>query len=208
VVQIYGSQFGTATATGAITNGQLTEALGGVSVSIGGLDAPLYYSSSGQINALVPTELAANQQYEVIAKVNGVYSAPELINTVPAQPGIAVYGDGSAIAQDAKFNLITANHPAHAGDTIILYLTGMGATTPAVASGAPAPSSPLAQVAIQPQVTVDGAQAQVEFAGLTPGAVGLYQVDVRIPAAARTGNLAVIVTQGSASSNTATVPVQ
>jgi len=208
VIQIYGSQFGTATGTGTVTNARLSTTLNGVSVSIGGLDAPLYYSSPGQINAQVPLELAGNQPYQVIINVNGVYSNPEVINTVPAQPGIAVYADGSAIAQDRAFNLITAKHPAHPGDSMILYLTGMGATTPAVLTGAAAPSSPLAQVAVQPQVTIDGAPAQVLFAGLTPGAVGLYQVDVRIPSAARTGDLPIVVMQGSASSNTATVPVQ
>jgi uncharacterized protein (TIGR03437 family) len=63
-------------------------------------------------------------------------------------------------------------------------------------------------VAIAPQVSIGGANAQVLFAGLSPGSVGLYQIDVVIPAGAGTGNVPVIVTQGTATSNTVTVPVE
>jgi uncharacterized protein (TIGR03437 family) len=208
IVQIYGSEFGTAITPGTITDGHLSTTLGGVSVAIGGTDAPLYYSSTGQINAQVPVELSANQQYQVVVKVNGLYSNPETINTAAAQPGLAVLADNSVIAQDVNYNLITANHPAHAGDVIILYLTGMGATNPLVPSGVPAPSSPLAQAVIQPQVTIDGSPAQVLFAGLSPGSVGLYQIDVKIPAGARTGDLPLVVKQGSVASNTAILGVR
>ncbi|HUA20693.1 MAG TPA: hypothetical protein VMB25_18220 [Bryobacteraceae bacterium] len=208
VIQIYGSQFGTASAGGTIVNGQLSTTLGGVSVSIGDLAAPLYYASSGQINAQVPMELAANRQYQVIVSANGLRSNAESIHLAAAEPGIAVYADGSAIAQDVSYNLITAQHPAHAGDVIILYLTGMGATSPPVPTGVPAPASPLAEAIIQPQVTVDGAPAQLLFAGLSPGSVGLYQVDVQIPPTAQSGDLAIVVNQAGAASNTATIPVQ
>lgn len=211
VVQIYGSALSTAgmVGSGSLVDGQLVTTLNGVSVTIGGIAAPLYYVSSGQINAQLPTELQAGQQYEALVNVNGFYSNPVTITTTAEQPGLASFPDGTVIAQDTSYNLITTDHPAHAGDVIILYATGMGATNPAVATGAVAPGPPqLANVTVAPQVSIGNANAQVLFAGLSPGSVGLYQMDVQIPDGVASGNLSLVVTQGGIVSNTVTVPVQ
>ena len=208
VVQMFGSAFAAGIASGTVSNGLLSTAVGGVSVVIGGVNAPIFYSSPGQINLQIPAELQPNRQYQVIVNNNGVYSKPEPINTIAAQPGIATFPDGTVIAQDVNYQLINAQHPAHAGDTIMLYLTGMGATNPPVPTGVPSPASPLAVTAIQPQVTIDAATADVSFSGLTPGLVGLYQINVRIPINARTGDLPLVVSQNGATSNTAIVPVR
>ena len=206
IVQIYGSSLGV-TAAGAVVGGQLQTSLNGVSVTMNGIAAPLFYASNVQIDAQIPSELAAGQQYQVQAKVNGLYSNPVLINTTAVAPGLASFADGTVIAQDTNYQLITANHPAHAGEVIILYATGMGPTNPAVATGTVTPGS-LIQVAVAPQVTVGKANAQVLFAGLSPGSVGLYQIDVVIPAEAGTGNVPLVVTQSGVASNTVTVPIE
>jgi uncharacterized protein (TIGR03437 family) len=213
VVQIYGTALwmtssGGMAGSGSIVNGQLSSMLNGVSVSVGGIAAPLYYGSSGQINAQIPNELEAGQQYELLVNVNGLYSNAVTINTTAVQPGLASLPDGTVIAQDSSYNLITTDNPAHAGQVIILYLTGMGATNPPVSTGATSPSSPPAQVAVAPQVTVGTANAQVLFAGLSPGSVGLYQINVEIPAGVGTGNVPIVVTQGGVASNAVTVPVE
>ena len=207
-IQIFGAAFGKGTSQGTLTGGRLSTSLQGVSVKIGGIDAPLYYSSTGQINAMAPAELQPHRQHQVIVNVNGIYSKPETINVAPARPGIATFPDNKVIAQDANYNLVTAQSPAHAGDMIILYLTGMGVTVPPVPTGVPAPRSPLAEVMIKPQVTIGGTPAQVIFAGLSPDSVGLYQINVVIPAGAKAGDLPVIVTQNSVAANTAIVPVR
>jgi uncharacterized protein (TIGR03437 family) len=77
----------------------------------------------------------------------------------------------------------------------------MGATKPAVASGQPSPSNPPAKAVIQPIVTVDGVKAKVPFAGLTPGGVGLYQIDLTVPTTARNGDLDLVVTQNGVAGN-------
>jgi uncharacterized protein (TIGR03437 family) len=88
-----------------------------------------------------------------------------------------------------------------------MYLDGMGATNPPVATNTVAPSLPLAEVINAPTVTVDGNQATIVFAGLTPGGIGLYQIDFTVPANARSGNLAVAVTQNGTAANATTMPV-
>lgn len=210
VVQIYGSALSTGgtAGSGSVVNGQLSTVVNGVSVRVGGIAAPLFYGSSGQINAQLPNELEAEQQYELLVDVNGLYSNPVTINTTAVEPGVASLPDGTVIAQDSSYNLITADSPAHAGEVITLYLTGMGATNPPVPTGATSPSSPPAKVTVAPQVTIGKANAQVEFAGLSPGSIGLYQINVKIPAGAGTGNVPLVVTQGGVASNTVTVPVE
>ena len=209
IVQIFGSALANGTASGTVTNGRLSTTVAGASIKIGGLDAPIAYASPTQINAQVPAELQANREYPVIVNVSGVYSKPEPITTIATQPVLAAFADGKIIAQDTSYNLINAQNPAHAGDVITLYLSGMGATTPAVPTGTLAPASqPLAVTVIQPQVTIDGVAANVLFCGLTPGSVGLYQINLRVPAGPRTGDLQLVVSQSGVLSNTALVPIR
>jgi uncharacterized protein (TIGR03437 family) len=182
VVQIYGSGLATATAYGTVANGRLSSAVAGASVKIGGLDAPIAYASPTQINVQVPSELMANHQYQMIVNADGVYSKPEPINIAAVQPVIAAtFPDGRIIAQDVNFNLINAQNPAHAGDVITLYLTGMGATNPPVPTGTLAFSSPLSTTVVQPQVSIATTSADILFSGLTPGGVGLYQINKEFP---------------------------
>jgi uncharacterized protein (TIGR03437 family) len=89
-----------------------------------------------------------------------------------------------------------------------MYLTGMGPTNPAVATGAQSPSAPPAVVITQPVLTVDGQIATVLFAGLTPGGIGLYQVNFTVPANARTGDLEVVIKQGDVVANSTKLKVQ
>jgi uncharacterized protein (TIGR03437 family) len=208
VVQIYGSGLATGTAYGTVANSRLSTAVAGASVKIGGLDAPIAYASPTQINVQVPSELMANHQYQIIVNAGGVYSKPEPINSIAAQPVLAAFADGRIIAQDVSYNLINAQNPAHAGDVITLYLTGMGATNPPVPTGTLAPTSPLATSTVQPQVSIDTASADILFSGLTPGGVGLYQINIRIPAGIRTGDLQLVVSQGGIASNAAIIPVR
>jgi uncharacterized protein (TIGR03437 family) len=209
VVQIFGSGLASGTAFGTIANGRLSTAIAGASVKIGGMDAPIAYANPTQINLQVPAELQANRQYQVIVNTGGVYSKPEPINIAAVQPVIAAtFPDGRIIAQDVNYNLINAQNPAHAGDVITLYLTGMGATNPPVPTGMLAPTSPLATTTVQPQVSIDTASADILFSGLTPGGVGLYQINIRIPAGIRTGDLQLVVSQGGIASNAAIIPVR
>jgi adhesin/invasin len=188
----------------------LPTSLNGTSITIGGLKAPLYYVSKTQIDAQVPYELEPGRQYEIVVNVNGTFTVPDHISLVAAAPGLAATSDGRVLAEHANGKLITAAHPALANETIVLFLVGMGEVTPAVASGMPAPTKKLTHVTTAPVVTLDntaGPSQGIKFAGLTPGFVGLYQVNFVVPAGAKPGTHQIEVSQGSFHSNSATLPV-
>ena len=208
VSAVYGQNLASSTVSPGVV--PLLTSFNGTTVNFGGIAAPLFFLSNGQLNIQVPAELAPNQTYAVAALVNNAYSAlPNGVTLVAATPGVAGFPDGTIIAQHADFTLIDANHPAKPGETIILYLTGMGASNPSVASGQPSPAVPAAAtVVIAPTVTVDSKPANFVFAGLTPFGVGLYQINLTIPSDARTGNLDVVVSQNGQLSNTTQVPVK
>jgi uncharacterized protein (TIGR03437 family) len=185
----------------------LPTAYEGTSLLVGATQAPLFFISGGQVNAQLPAELKGGQ-YSIIANVNGALSLPDTLDMNPVQPGIVAFGDGHVIAQHGLTGkLVKSTNAAKPGETLVIYLVGMGATDPVVASGHAAPSNPLAQVVVKPEVTLDGQAAKVSFAGLTPGGVGLYQIDFKVPSNARNGDLDLIVTQNGVAGNTTKLTV-
>jgi len=91
---------------------------------------------------------------------------------------------------------------------VVIFLTGMGATTSTVASGAASPSNPLARVADNPTLTLNGNSIPVLFAGLTPTLVGLYQINFQIPAALTAGNYTLAVSENGVAANQTTLAVK
>jgi uncharacterized protein (TIGR03437 family) len=205
-IAIYGLNL--ATATQVATPAPLPNTIGGTTVLIGGVPAPLYYISPGQINAQVPFELAPDRNYEVRVMVNGAVSAPASIALLSSAPGIAAFPTGAAIAQHADYTLVSDSSPVRPGEYVILYLAGMGATDNAIASGAASPSQPLAHPLATPVVTINGQSAEVSFAGLTPGCTGLYQINLRAPSELADGPATLLVAQAGPASNPVTLPVK
>ena len=208
IAQVYGQNLAATTGQPPMAGARLPTAASGTTITIGGIDAPLYYVSPGQVNAQVPFELAVNRTYPVVACTADACATPDQISVAAATPGIAAFADGRAIAQDTDFRLVDSTNPARRGDYIVLYLTGMGATNPVTPSGFLSPRNPLAQAATAPQVVIDGRQSEVFFAGLTPDFVGLYQVNVRVPADTAVGSARIVVIQGGVASNEVTLPVR
>jgi uncharacterized protein (TIGR03437 family) len=181
----------------------------GTSVVVGGIAAPLYFLSNGQLNVQIPSELKTNQHYQVAVSVNNAFAVlPGGITVVGTAPGVSAFPDGRLIAQHGDFTLVDDAKPARPGESLVMYLTGMGPTNPSVATGAQSPSAPPAVVVTQPVVTVDGQIATVLFAGLTPGGIGLYQVNFTVPSTARSGDLEVVVKQGNVAANSTKLKVQ
>jgi len=198
----------------------LPRSLEGVRVLIGGVEAPLFYVSPGQVNAQVPFELNADRQLQVLVESRGVPSAPEPLQTAENRPGIftlgGIFGNQGAILianTDRLAMPVTANIPSEpvaVGGVVSIFCTGLGPTEPAVASGQPGPSTePLARVKTPVTVTISGLPATVSFAGLAPGMAALYQVNAEVPAGVTPGNaVPVVIAQGGFTSNTATIAVK
>jgi uncharacterized protein (TIGR03437 family) len=123
-----------------------------------------------------------------------------------ASPALATYPDGSLIAAHGDGSLIGQDSPAQQGEYITMYLVGMGETSIPVASGAGSPSGSDLPVNT-PVLTFGGNPVPFAFAGLTPTAVGLYQINVQIPQDSPGGNVALVVSQNGMPSNTAILPI-
>lgn len=185
----------------------LPTSLTGTQVLVNGATAPLIYVSPGQINFQVPVEaIGASATIQVVSTL-GVSS----VVTVPLSttPGLFQGGDGNVIAQDPQGNLLGTNsNPAKAGDVAVVYATGLGPTDCRVETGK-ASTAALCRTLAVPDVFVGGQKAQVLFSGLTPGFIGLYQINLTIPpqASAATTVPIVAVVNGQKSSDSALIVI-
>jgi len=189
--------------------------LAGLSMQFAGkYPAPLYLVSAGQVSLQVPWELAGQAQTALTVTMSGQTSAPQTANVVPFAPAIFTtnaQGSGQgAILENSSSRLVDSSFPAVAGSTYVqIYCTGLGAVTNQPASGSAAPSSPLSRTTTTPTVTIGGVSAVVAFSGLVPGTVGLYQVNVQVPAGSPTGSaVPVVISMGGATSNSVTMAVK
>jgi uncharacterized protein (TIGR03437 family) len=210
IISVFGANL--ASSPAGASSLPLPKTLAGASLQVGGLDVPLFYSSSGQINAQVPFELPVNTRPQLIVKGGSFVTVPETITVATARPGIFTTtqdGKGQGVIMDAGNVLVDSANPAKAGDVVVVYCTGLGATNPAVRSGEAAPAGPLAKVVTAVQVMIGGQPAVVHYAGLTPGFVGLYQVNVQIPSGVTPGSaVPLVLSQDGVPSNTVTLTVR
>ncbi|HYL75549.1 MAG TPA: IPT/TIG domain-containing protein [Bryobacteraceae bacterium] len=205
LISIYGSNL----APALKVDGTFPTTLGGVQVMVNNRPAPIYVVSPGQISAVVPfatNELIASIQ--VINNGNPSNTVTSFVNlTAPGVFTNPVGGLGSAAALHPDFKLVTADNPAQVGETIAIYLTGLGAVSPAVADGAPGPSNPLSNATNAIFVLIDGQQATPAFAGLAPGLVGLYQINVQVPTGVHMGNVNLAISAPDYFTSEATIPI-
>ena len=189
----------------------LPRQMGGASVRMGGIEAPLLFVSPFQINAQVPFELPPGPA-QITVVLDGVESGPLAAAVNAAGPGVFTLsrdGNGAGIFLHGEdFSLVSQSSPARPGEVILIYGTGLGAVLPSAPSGAGAPSSPLASAVSPVTVLIGGRDSEVRFAGLAPDFVGLYQINVRVPPDVVPGSsVSVLVIAGGAPSNTVTLPV-
>ena len=189
--------------------------------------APLYYISSTQINFQVPS-LAPNGSDRIAVRLldTGELVAGGTMLVSANAPGFFTstqngQGQAAALNQDTKIN--GTNNPAARGSVIVLYGTGQGQVSPLVPDGVPAPSSPFSNTVAVPTsdgktcatsqpsmcVAIGTSFGDIQFSGLAPGYIGLWQINVKIPSDVTPGNaVPVRVVINGALSNTVTVAVQ
>jgi uncharacterized protein (TIGR03437 family) len=204
--------FGANLAAGNIeaTTIPLPTTLGSTQVLMNGVAAALFFVSAGQINAQVPWELLGNKQVNVRVVNGGQSSNTEVPSFAPGSPGIFMLsGTTTAIAtHGADGSLVTTTNPAARGEVLILYATGLGPVTNTPASGAPGPGGPLAMLKDIAIVTIGGKFATVFFAGLAPGFVALYQMNIQVPNDAPVGDEVGVQVLSGGVSNVANIAVR
>ena len=166
--------------------------IAGTEVLLAGQALPLLFVSDTRIIAQVPYQVAVNTTQQMVVKRGTLQSVPEAFAVAPAQPAIFTVnqqGSGQGVVTVGNSAVLAdAAHPVTAGDLIVIYCSGLGTVSPAVATGVPAPSQPLSRTTAAPSVTIDGTPAEVLFSGLTPGFAGLYQINAIVPAGVTPGN--------------------
>ena len=194
----------------------LPHILGGTSVIVSGEPLPLLAVQPDRISAILPLDLAIDTTHQLIVTGGSSISLPEPISLVSSNPAIFTQdgsGQGPAvitvIAPDNSQSLVGPNLPVTAGQTIVLTCTGLGNVNPLAVAGSPAASVPLSVVVDAPTVTVGGIAAQIRFAALTPGGVGIYQIGAIVPQGVAPGdNVPVVATQIGGSTQTVSIPVR
>jgi uncharacterized protein (TIGR03437 family) len=216
-ITIQGSHLSPVTDTWAqaIVNGNLPAKLDGVSVSVGGKPAYIYYISDQQINALAPD--AGTGTMAVTVTTPSGTSAAISANAQTAAPAFFLWAGQYAVATRQDFSFAVKNGtfagvttvPAKPGDVLILWGTGFGPTNPAAPIGVQIPSDKLYSTAGDVTVTIGNLPATVYGAALAPGFAGLYQVAIQVPPNAPDGDLPIVATiNGAASPGNVTLTVQ
>lgn len=142
-------------------------------------------------------------------RINGGTSITFNIHLIPMSvPQIASTAAGPAVVHSSDFTLVSASHPAAAGEILSLFATGLGPTVPEVDSGQSFPANPLAFVNSPVTVTVNGKPADVLTATGYPGSVDGYQVNFRLPNDAAKGVAAIQVSAAWIASTPVSIGVQ
>jgi uncharacterized protein (TIGR03437 family) len=183
--------------------GMMPQQLDGVSVTVNGKSAFVYYISPVQVNILTPPD-AMLGLVQVVVNNNGVPASAVSSTAQALSPSFFVnFGGPYVLAQHAAdYSLVGPTNlypgggstPAAPNETVLLYANGFGPVSPAVVSGSPTQTGTLAPM---PSVTIGGIAANVTFAGIN-GFAGLYQFNVVVPPTAPNGDLALSATFGGA----------
>ena len=196
-MSVFGTQLAPSTQQAASLPLPIT--LAGVTATVNGVSARLYFVSQGQLNIQVPYETSAGPA--VLAVNNNGQIASFQFNVSPSAPGIFV-GSGSTLVPASA---------TRAGQVLVLYMTGEGEVTPTLFDGAaPAAGTALARLPkprLPVTVTVAGQTATTQFVGIPTGLAGVTQINFVVPATTPLGTQKVIVTVGDVNSEPANITV-
>jgi len=157
--------------------------LDGVTVYLNGYACALTYLSPTQVNFIVPYDVTATSA--LVDLVRDGLAGPEVrVPIATGAPGLFVWNANFVVAEHPDGSLISPDSPAHPGDYVVLFGTGLGRTSPDLTSGAvPVAAMPIRYLS-QLQILLDGVAcdpASIYYAGLTPGYFGLYQINLKLP---------------------------
>ncbi len=214
IATIFGVNLTTATGINLASTLPLPTQVLNVQVLVNGTPAPVFavdnVNGLQQINFQVPTTVVNKSTATIQVVDNGAAGNTITVPLIAAQPGIFTYNVGGsnfgAILHPNSPQLADTDHPASAGETVVIFCTGLGLVAPAPPDGSAAPGA--AQTTIPATVTIGGGLATVDYAGLAPGFVGLYQINAHVPSGLPAGNQAVVITMNGIQSSIALLPVK
>jgi uncharacterized protein (TIGR03437 family) len=158
-------------------------ALGESCLTVNGLPVPMLMVSSTQINAQLPFQAEGN--VTMLLRTPGGVSDNFNITVLPTAPSVFRTNvtpdyEAATVVRVSNNEVVTPANPIRNDDELLIYLTGMGMTSPEIPAGQPAPSeAPV--VLVDPTVDINGYNLPVVSAGLVPGEIGVYQVRVKVP---------------------------
>jgi uncharacterized protein (TIGR03437 family) len=185
----------------------LPTALANSCLSVNGLPVPILFVSPDQVNAQIPFQAIGD--VTLILRTPGGISNNFNLVIEPNAPSVFLTSAGPennipTVVRNDDNEVVTPSHPIHrqSGTDLIIYLTGLGGTSPAVATGQPAPSSPLSYSVTVPTVSLGGVDLTVLFSGLAPGLVGVDQINVSVPSNVPTGmSVPLVISEGEVSTS-------
>jgi len=188
----------------------LPTALGESCLTVNGIPTPILFVSPNQINAQMPFNVEGNVTM-ILRTPGGVSDNYNLVvrSTAPGVFRATIDGnnDVPTVVRARNNEVVTLSNPIRRNDSLVIILTGLGKTLPAIDAGIPAPGDPPLASLAQPSVTLGGVPLQVTFAGLSPGQVGVYQINAEVPNVIPTGVDIPLTIEASGASTTLAVRV-
>jgi uncharacterized protein (TIGR03437 family) len=206
-ITLYGANLAPGTATAYTVPFPTTAGLDGVQVTVNGLPAPVQFVSPGQISAIVPYAVGTSI-VRIQVNNNGVLSnaVTTFVNlTAPGVFTVPPGGVGYGAVLHGDYSLVTEQNPAQVGETVAVYLTGLGTTNPVIPDGSAGPSSSQTNNTIQ--VYIGGQAATVGYSGLAPQLAGLYQINVTVPSGVTAGDNTLEIVGPDSDAAEAVIPV-
>jgi uncharacterized protein (TIGR03437 family) len=183
----------------------LPDNLGNVSITVNNVAAPLIFVGQFQANFQIPFETKPGMATVVVTS-NAIASQSATVNVTAEALGIFVTGTNQAVALNSDNTVADSGHPAKVGSVVVMYVTGLGALDHPLQTGSPASNDPLSNATVVPTATLGGVNAVVQFAGMSPGFVGLGQINLMVPKLAK-GSYPVVIKQGAQTSNNPVISV-
>jgi len=174
----------------------------------GEFNAPILSVAAGRLTFQVPWELTGQSVPQMTVFWNGQSSPPQQVQAYSISPAIFTtnnQGTGQGLIYDTSGRLADATNPAIAGSSVVKILcTGLGPVTNQPPTGEVPPATPAAAARLQPFVQIGGHPAGIVSANLSPGMIGVYEIQAIVPALSQTGDAVPVVLSNS----TATMAVR
>ena len=183
LITVHGSNL--SGSTGANTEMPVATTLGESCLTVNGILLPMFSASPDSIRAQLPFSVTGPAR--MLLRAPGGTSNTLDLTIYAGAP--AVFRENvpqldnpvATVYKASNLSRVTFSNPIHPEDIIHIVLTGLGRTSPAIEAGEPAPSEPLAQALLKPEISIGGAGLEIHFAGLVPKEVGVYQITAKVP---------------------------